>query len=501
MMKAKAKKFVYYYEKFKTLLLIVLVMTCIIQVGILWSSQSGSIPIYFLSNIFSGSQNLTQTTIEDAKGEFLLPYRVYLTEGYDDDHFVIPNGSNDYKTLWNGAKLYVSEALDTKPKSVITYHENTWGNLVASKPYTFEFCTVVPIELIKWVLNLKASAGDGLTGIYKMVICPDDPDNNYADTVYIRDNDNIYIYQLPDFKGSALSASEFAEIKARQKAEEGSRNYQVAYERFRKANISISLDMMGPYSRGSNELYPDLDIVTYVNAAEQNYSYAELTQIGHDLFGADSIDYDPDEDKNGALVFKRAKSIYRLYRSSVLEYKFTDNLGISDVPDVVEAYKKAIDFIIDHSRQNDLLKNVSVYLKSVQKNQQIYTFNFDYSVVLEDGKGEVPILLKNYKTTKDGESVNNCISIEATSKRVVGCEWVALKMKTGKEIKNYNWIFADMHAKTYKSFPELSKQEISIKDFGIYYVLSNTNHKEEVLPPSFVLFTKDGNYSIKIQGN
>jgi len=149
----------------------------------------------------------------------------------------------------------------------------------------------------------------------------------------------------------------------------------------------------------------------------------------------------------------------------------------------------------------NLSPDISVYLKSIKEGQDSYVFNFDYGISLGNENGEIPVLLKNYEIPNSSKQVVNSISIEATSKRVIQCEWLALRFKVGKTLESYDWTFADMHAKVKKAYTYLAKEELYVKDFGIYYVLTNLKTQDQVVDPSFVLFTKDGNYDIPMKGN
>jgi len=494
MMNTKSKDIGYYYEKFKAFLLVFLMLLCMVQVGILWSSQSGSFPISFLSTFFPGSKTTTQFSIEDSKSDYLLPHRVAISTGFDGEHYIIPNASTAYNTLWNGAKLYLSQALGTRPKQTQLFSEDAWGTLVAKKPYSFEFNTQIPIDIIKWVLNLKISDGEGLSSVYKIVICPDDPDNGYSDTLYIRDDKYIYTYDVPNIKGNALSKDEFKSIYTKQQSNANAKNYKMAIEIF--INSPISQDLLLPFTK-STERYADITCIPFPGLDVQTYSISDYDEIAKELFGQDRNDYDPDVDVNGSAVFKKKDSVYRLYKNSIVEYKFTGNQGTIEKPKVLEAYKKAIGFIMESNFRSDL----SIYLKSIKEGQNSYIFNFDYAISLGDENGEMPILLKNYEIPNSSNQVDSSISIEASSKRVLHCEWVALSFKVGKSLESYDWTFADMHAKVLKAYTELAKKELYAKDFGIYYVLTNPKIQDHIITPSFVLFTKDGSYDIPMKGN
>ncbi|PYG87179.1 hypothetical protein LY28_02315 [Ruminiclostridium sufflavum DSM 19573] len=496
-MNSKSKNIKFYYEKVKAILLVCLIILCIVQIGILWSNQSYSSPISLFSN--SNSKNSSPVSIDDTKGEYLLPYRIAISTGFDGEHYVIPNGSKEYTTLWNGARQYIDQALETKPQKIQPFNEDDWGTLVANKPYTFEFKTQIPIDIIKWTLNMEDSEGEGLSGIYKLVICPDDSDNSYADTLYVRDDKNIYIYSINSAKNDILSYSVFNEIYTKQKSDINSKSYQMAIEKYRK--FEISKDLLSVFSGKRQDSYPDFICEPISGLDKEEYSYDDFYDMALDLFGNARIDYDFDVDVNGSVVFKKADGVYRLYKNSILEYKYTGNQTNIEELNVLEAYKKALSYLLESRSQNDIMSNITVYLSSIDIKQGSYIFNFDYSISLGEENGEVPILLKDYKIpNSDNQLLSNGISIEASSKKVISFKWLALKFYVDNNIENYEWSFVDMYSKMYDKYSEL-KNEFSAKDFGIYYVLKYPQMQENIITPSFVLFTKDGVYDILMEAN
>ncbi len=500
MIKLSYDKVRFYFEKLKTAFLIFLIILSVVQVGILWSTQSSSFP--FLSSLFSDSKIALQVSVEDTKSKYLLPSRIVLSTDFDGDHFIIPNGSKDYNSIWDGAKLYLAQALDIKPQKTQPFNDNLWGKMVASKPYMIEFKTSVPTDIFKWVLNLKPSAGDGLSSIYKIIICPDDPDNGYSDTLYIRDDKNIYTYSLAN-KVNSLRGEEFTEMQNALKDNPASKNYQTAAEKWGKSEeINFPNDMLGPMLDNTDESYPSITCSTFSGMDEtelNSLDYEDYEKIASELFGESSRDYDYDRDINGSVVFKRLDIVYRLYKNSVLEYKYTGSQTSAYNLRLLDAYKKAIEFIIDVNKQNNFLSKVNVYLSSFEENANSYIFKFDYAVVVNEQYGEVPVMLKDYSVAKGMDNQENSIIIEANSKRVVHCQMIPVKFKTGK-ILNYQWAFQYMYSKAFEKYPELSDKDMSVKNFGIYYVLSNSALKEHVAP-SFVLYTEDnGRYVVPLSG-
>ncbi|WP_313560195.1 hypothetical protein [Ruminiclostridium cellobioparum] len=493
-MNKRSKTLGYYYEKFRTFLLILLISVCIIQVGILWSSQSGSFP--FLSSFFFDSKT-AQASIEEMKGHFMLPCRVVLSKGYDGDHLIIPNGSKEYYTLWNGAQEYLKAALKDKPTRTEPFNEEKWGIIAANNPYYFEFKTDINIDIVKWVLNIKNSV-DSVMGLNKVVVYPDDPENGYSDTIYIKDNNNIYTYIVSGYGGAALDQKEFETVYESHKNNFKIKNYKIAIETGSKS--LLPKDMIAPFTSNSEEEYTNLNSIPFGSLQGPTSSLAEYDAIQLELLGEIRNDYYPDEDVYGAVVFKKSDSVYRLYKNSVIEYKYTGNQGVTERTRLLDAYQKAVGFIMELKARSRHMDNINLYLSSVKEGSNSFIFKFDYSIDDGEGHGDVPLLLKDFKLPNSEQSLDSAITIEATSKRVIQCRWVALKLEVNKIFKEYTWNFPELVDRAYSLNKELSNANLPIRDYGIYYVLTPPEANSTMITPSFVLFNNTGSYDIPLGG-
>ena len=493
-MNKKSKTIGYYYEKFRAFLLILLISVCIIQVGILWSSQSGSFP--FLSSFFPDSKT-AQASIEEMKENYMLPIRVVLSKGYDGDHLIVPNGSREYYTLWNGAQEYLKAALKDKPARIEPISEEKWGIIVANSPYYFEFKTDINIDIVKWVLNIKNPV-DSISGLKKIVIYPDDPENGYSDTVYINDSNNTYTYIVSSYGGSALKQRELHTVSEGLEGNSKIRNYKIAIETGSKS--MLPKDMIAPLTANSEEEYTNLNSVPFSSLKGPTSSLAEYDAIQLELLGEIRNDYYPDEDVYGAVVFKKSDSVYRLYKNSIIEYKYTGNQGGAERARLLEAYQKAVGYITEIKARSRHMDNINIYLSSVKEGSNSFIFKFDYSIDDGGGHGDVPLLLKDFKLPNSEQPLDSAITVEATSKRVIQCKWVALKLESNKIFKEYIWNFPELVDRAYSLNKDLRSVNLPIRDYGIYYVLRPSEVSNTVITPSFVLFNNTGSYDIPLDG-
>ncbi len=475
--------------------MVFLIVLCIVQVGILWSSQSGSFP--FLSSFFPDSKTTSQASLEEMKREYMLPYRVVLSRGYDQDHFVVPNGSDEYNTLWEGAREYLIEAMKVKPAQIQAIDEEKWGVLVANKPFYFEFKTQVHIDIVKWVLNIKKSP-DTLTGISKFVLCPDDPDYNYVDTLYIREDNNLYTFLLTDYKSDALEEEEANLIYSSLKSKPNIHNYKIAVETGIKS--TLPQDMIAPLSSNTVEQYTRITNVPLIGLQGHTSSYSDYDAIQMELFGEVRNDYIPDEDVYGSVVFKKSDSVYRLYNNSIVEYKTTGNQSINEKTKLLEAYQKAAAFIIDLKARSNYMDGINVYLSSIKEGNNSFIFKFDYSISQGGQQGEVPLLFTDFKLPNMEQSLDSAITLEANSKRVLQGRWAAFRLKVDKNFKEYRWNFPEYLDKAYSSIKELKDANLPIQGYGIYYVITQQKLTEHTITPSFVLFNREGSYYVPLRG-
>ncbi len=486
------RKYGYYTEKFKTLLLAALVVTCIIQVGILWSSQSGSFPFSFLDSIFT-SNPMSQATSDDVKADFVRPYKVILSSGYESDHFIIENGSEEYQLLWEGSQKFLAKVLGDKPKLIEDYDPDKWGRLVASRPYAFEFKTSIPTEIIEWVIETKCS-DEGPKNIYKYIVSPNDIDNNYSDMIYIRSADKIYSYELPANTTESIGKDTFARLYNSYITKPNAKNYEFAFEKFRTKQGAFSQDILTPITKVSYELYSDVEISPLFESSIQNGNY-DLDAISQKLFGDSVIDLFPDYDQNGALVFKNGENIYKVYKDSTLEYRYIGLQVPSEKPKILDAYKKAITFMIEHSKHNKLLSGVNVYLKSIEEKTLSYVFEFD--ITIDTKEGQVPILLNNYEV--GGNKLSSIISIEVNSKRVTHGQWVAMTFNPSDYNNEYQLNISEIADSLATNYPTLDTAMISIRDVEACYVLKRYTEKSISVSPRVAIFTEDNCYDIPLR--
>lgn len=192
-------------EKFKSIVLIILILMSLIQVGILWGYQSYRFPFGLLTSFFRRSNINDTTDIEKrAREEILSPYRIIVSNG-DDTHWIIKENEDYYLKLWNEGLEYLIRALNSGGSQVVDI--GIWDKLVISKSFMFEFRAGIKANLVKWLMNIPVtSQADHSESIYKVLILPDE-DINKNNTIYILTDKKLHKFILP-FNKENMSKSD-----------------------------------------------------------------------------------------------------------------------------------------------------------------------------------------------------------------------------------------------------------------------------------------------------
>ncbi|MCX7924093.1 MAG: hypothetical protein N3B21_19100 [Clostridia bacterium] len=487
------------WERFKFSLLIILIMTSLIQVGILWSYQNHGLPTYFLSAFFQSTNKSDYRDIDKIKLNYFKPYRIIVSAGwYDDSHWLISMNNGIYNQVWDEAKeFYIKHILSSKPTKVMEYDEIKWGGLVARSPFVFEFKTNIKSEAIKWFLNSQYSSDGGPIGIHKIAVTFSDQDYNYSDTAYVYDGNKVYAYIISNNSGLILNSAGHEKLVADLSQDAGLTNYSITKEFFPgKEPAYLAKDMLvvlkGPKYReipSISSSIPDIGI-------KESYNFSDFEEIAQNVLGNQKDSYDPDEGKYNTVIFKKMSSLYRIFSDGLMEYKHQGVLQDVGKGSVNEALGKAIEFI---DEKRELVSGVNISLSGISESTNTFTFTFDYSMSFDKSIGDIPIAFYNYGPDGAEKVLNNAITIEANSKKVVKCGWIIKKFERNKEAYSYNVNFEDAVDNTFKSYTDIkNSNDFLISDIGISYVIKSSNVKKQVLEPELIVSAKDKNYPVKM---
>lgn len=490
-------------ERFKFYILVLLIVISLVQVGILWGYQNQGFPISIFTERSQKPYAYSYSDIEKNRDSYFAPYRIIVSTGYDDSHWLIGRKTDSdnllYNALWSEAKNYIKAVLNSKPLDVLELSDTMWGDLVVEKSFTYEFTSNIKLDIIKWFLNTSSSSVDGPTGIHKMIISPSDNESDGFDTVYIRDDpdsNKVFKYVLSYQSENRLNKEKVNQIITSLSSNQEIRTYNLIreYPIGKKSFFSINQDVL--LVSGSIK-YRDFYGLTYsvpdiCNIPGVN-KMAVLNTMADRILGSEAANYELDEGKYGAAVFKKVSSIYRIYKDGLLEYKYLAE-SEGDRGNIREAFEKAMEFLVEKSDRGQLLSGVNVYLSGVDDDQSkdFYTFTFDYSYSFDSKVGDVPIVFSDYTTAGLDVRLDHAVTIKANSNRVLGCWWITGKYEQGKKTE-MNVNFENLMDTLFNVYPNL-KNNLFINDISMCYHVDplQDNVKGKEFRPEWVITSGDG---------
>ncbi len=466
-------------EKVKSIILVILILTSLVQVGILWVYQSHRFPFSLFSTVFGRNSIDDNTDIEQkARKEVLIPYRTIVSDG-NNTHWLLKENDEIFHILWDEGLEYVKRALSEGGGQIADL--SIWDKLVVSKSFRFEFKEGIKSNLIRWFLNIPlTSSAEHSESIRKIMILPDE-DINKNNTVYILTNKNLYKYILPFHKDS-ISREEYEKIISRLELNRNLIKYNIIKE--------IDPNRQWPFKIPSDTLcvvtgpkYKDYTSVTY-SFGGKVFNIEEKAEI---VLGNEKESYDRYIiDIYDTLVFKNLNNTYRLYSDGMLEYKYTPGAAEQDRGDIGSAFEKAYIFI-NRIKSYLLDSDATIYLAKVKEdNPNYYEFVFDYMV---DG---YPVYIDYKLKDNNGGNLKNAITIKVDSKRIIECNWFLISIDKNKDYKEYNVYFQYMLDEIFKKYGKQKFSDFAIENTMVAYLIDSGFSKK--IDPVWIVEKPDDSY-------
>jgi hypothetical protein len=472
-------------ERIKTYILLFLVVTSLLQIGILWSYQNHGFPIGFLSAFFvsrgSGIPGIDNITRE----EYFVPYRIIASNG-NESHWVIRNGDLNFQNLWNDAKSCLKQILGSKQSPGMTSED--WGDLVTKRGLVFEFKASIRQDLLRWFLDMPEASSENMPGLHKMMIAQGFENNI---NVFLLDRDKVYRYTLPADarEGAGVGAGAGAGVGSGAGMgdfyaglfaglEKNEENKPQAYYVIREMDRS---------TRKLSSLSPDILCVTgerkYREYQDISVSVPEkvsdMDQMSSVIFRGNERDsYDRYEDSEGTIIFRNLDRIYRIYRDGLLEYKYLPGVDGTDKGSINAAFVRASEFV-ERVTMSLSPGDAGLYLSNVKENQGSYEFAFDYMI------NDIPVYFSPDGKEGAAGAGGNALVIEANGRRVLSCRWMVRSFKKISGASVYNLGFEEI-----LNASNLRYNEVFIEEMGVSYVVGDGDAERQ--GPVFAITTSEG---------
>lgn len=489
-------------RKIKSFVLILLICTSLIQVGILWDYQGHGLPFNFLSALAGMASGNNSGTIDRLKQDVIKPYRIIVSGGLDEPHWVLNKGTdtqNDYNKLWSEGSYYLQSILtseNVQSVSTISAKDSVeeWGKLVAKKGIVYEFKAAMKPRLLAYLLNLQNTPASEAGPVLKMLVSPWDDINYNNFTVYLYDGNSKLQKYFITLRTGNLSREKYDELlkKLYQQTENSDlRSYTIMKSTQGTFAYPARQDIPIINDGSKFEAYQSINCSIPEGLIPKNGQKSSEIEKKFDLIlGSEKDSYDITTDGSTAVTVKNLNNIYRFYSDGVMAYTNLSSATYSERLDEGRAYKNAMEFI---EKMRLLPGNADLYLSGVQEDKDKIRLTFDYKI------NGVPLVVNYSMQGREKTLLKNAITIEADSKRVLSCWWILRNFEPSKEKKQYNINFVDLMDTTFKEYPQLKNDKtFSLKDTAIGYEIKNDTKNAKLEPSWFVYAESNESYAVKV---
>jgi len=446
-------------ERLKTVLIIILIISGLLQVGILWSYQNQGTPFSFLSTLFSKDIQVSNEAIRE---KLFVPDKLVISNG-ENDYWIIQDGHDHYSKFFNEVIAGLSKIATGNLE--LHASDEKWEDIVTRRGIIVDFGFTLEPDLLGWFLGTGSPVQD-IPRFSKIVVRKDIVREDTG-TFYIRGDDGT-VYSTGQVRYDKAASLQ----NVINKLDAGSKN---KYRKFKTLSGS-------KLTKPGDE--PD---VLYVVSSPRYWNYRVLSanlpdaaddeeMLANAILGEEEGRYNKYTYNDDMIQYTYGSNIYRYYSDGYLTYRYLGSADTSGIK-ASEALMNAFKFI---ARVNELKgSETDIVLSSVEKKAGgVYEFGFDYRAF--------GFTVKTEYETKDssGRKLEHAIRIIADNRRVLECDWLIRSFKT-ERTRNYNDRLLELLTKENILWHSINITKI---DTG-YYIRSS---KDEILEPALIITAREG---------
>ena len=449
-------------ERLKTILILALVFTGILQVGILWVYQNEGTPTGFLLGFFGRN---TQISDKVTRERLFVPDRLILSSGRQDN-WLLKSGDEYFGDLWEEAKqgLYAiaSGELGLRVSS------EDWGDLIEKRGFIIDFGYSIKPGLLRWFLGTGDKSGD-LPDIRKIMVKPDILNERVLTFYIYSSGSRVYVSEPSETGGDTVVFGEVMDYVSKESGKEF-----LSYDTFRGAKIDKAMgaepDVLNVTDSPGYWKYREYS----GRPPSKGEDKEELAQI---VLGNEKERYNISTIDENTVQFNYGDNIYKYYSDGYFTYGYLGSPDLSGSGKFGDALHNTYKFIDGINKL--AARPADIVLTSAEEIRQgIFEFSFDYRL---DG---LAVEVDVEKKDESGVKLVHAINITADSKRVLKCEGLLREFTKGGE-SYYNESFMDLAKKTGRS-----GLEMHIQDMRPGYYIGSTDI--ELLKPTLIIHMKDG---------
>ena len=433
-------------ERFKSFVLIVLLIISVLQMGIIWSNDDHSSPFYFAARMLNIPGSWPERAAAeapgwnpDAKHILLNPFRVSLSTG--DEHYIVPRNSEGFASIKDTVYSLFEEALEGRAQRR-DLPEGAWETIVSRRSILFEFKMPIPLDVIKWGIDFYNVSSGAPADIYKVLIIPRE---GAGVGFYILTSTGVIHFLPRTVTVAEIERLYAAALEAIDVDNMNVIKYAMVHEFGGHAYPGFRGDVKGNIYGRQSTIFRNLKhaVPFFVRSAE----------FANTVLGDDINSYSrQNEGVNNTMIFKNFSNLYRFHGSGLMEYSFIPTVSPHDKGDIFLALSQSMTFI--QRIKNDLLREPELYLSGISQDEASWQFTFDYIF------GDFPVFFYNETVMMDEVLVqDNALVIRANGKRAISCRWVLVDMFFGNDIRELQTAFDTIDV---TNFSRMSVDDISI---------------------------------------
>jgi len=453
-------------ERLKTVCIYILIITGLIQIGILWNYENQGAPISFFTGLFSKDSQISDETVSE---KLFIPYRLILSDG-EITYWIITKNSEYYRSFWNEAAKGLEKIVSGEAR--LTETNEKWEEIIDKQGILVDFGYTMESDLLRWFLGTGRTLQE-LPGFRKLMIKRDIVRSDTG-VFYICGSDGKIYRSDPLRYEKAANISEIS----RKLTEDQSENYR------RYFTLSGS-----KINKPDDE--PD---VLYVASSPRYWPYFRYTVnpplradneeiLAEALLGSETGRYNKYVYNEDVVQYTYGSNIYRYYSDGYMTYRYLGSSEAAAGTKAGEALVTAYKFI---ARVRELLSSdTEIILSSVKKRSGgAYEFGFEYRI------NTMPVKVAYEMKDGGGKKLGYAIKITADSKRVLECDWLLLDFKQNGKGK-YNDRLLEVIGSRNMKFDNITVKGI---DTG-YYISNGVNG---LLEPSLIIQTGDSTVNLDL---
>ncbi len=448
-------------ERLKTILIYILIVSGLLQVGILWNYQNQGAPISFLEELFSNDIQISNETVREI---LFIPDRIVVSDGeYSNSHWIITEENEFYSRFWAEARAGLTKITSGKIKLAVT--SENWDEIVERRGFMVDFRYHLEPELLGWFLGTGDPPKD--MPAFSKVMIKRDIINNDIGTFYIYGSDGAVYASTPIRYENAANLTNTINKLYEDVNRSNRRYYSLSGSNIQKEEDEPDVlyaavsPRYWPYPVLSSDL-PDMAVIK-----------ESLEDI---ILGSDAGRYNKYIYNDNIMQFTYGSNIYRYYPDGYISYRYLGSAEQNPRASVAESLMNAYQFVVKREKIYD--SDAEIKLTYVKKKAGgTYEFGFDYRI------GGMPVKI-DYEM-KDGNGGRLCYAVRilADSKRVLECDWLVRNFKR-KKFGMYNDRMLELLGKEKILF-----DGINIRQTDTGYYIDNKQSIE--LEPAIIIETKE----------